>query len=572
MKKTAIKRALAVLLTVLMLLSMAACAQKSEQQTPGNSQKTEEKKNNETKTDTKTDTKTEDAQNAPEETGVTFPLKEEVTFDLMVRYDGDLEAALAKCAWWQRLYEQTNVKINFITMPSENTMGVLNAMFASEEEGDAILGGSIINEANLSLMAANGLLMPLNKFVDDVELMPNINERIFAESPATKGLMTAPDGNIYSLVKYTGLPGHYMESPIWLNKVWLDKAGLPVPKTIEELENVLIAFRDGDMNGNGDATDEIPYLVRSGDSARHFEAILGLWGMATKDNANDNYCYVENGEVIFAPGSEAYKDAMITLNKWYEEGLIWSEAFTANDETLTAKFSSNTALFGMITGSNLPAQIIDQYIILEPVAVEGYEPSWFLHPGLLGTKGMFSVTRSCENPEILMAWIDQLYSFENTVALNYGEESDGRWAMVDGKFVANTLTTDEEDRLNAEAPTFAYLILNPPSAFTIADYAERAEMPASELTGARNYGIYEKYLTDELWPRPYIAEADVTRLSELRTDIFNTVSLKKAEWITGESDVEADWDAYIASLNSMGVAEFVDILQRNYDNYLSGQN
>lgn len=561
MKKNTIKRTLAMLLAAIMLLSMAACAQKSGQQSDGEPQ-----------TSAQTNEKTETKQDAPEEAGISFPLKEEVSFDLMVKYDGDLDAALAKCAWWQRLYEQTNVKINFITMPSENTMGVLNAMFAAGEEGDAILGGSIINEANLSLMAANGLLKPLNEFIDNLELMPNLNERVLAESPATKGLMTAPDGNIYSLIKYTGLPGHYMESPIWINKVWLDKAGLEMPRTIEDLENVLIAFRDGDMNENGDTTDEIPYLVKSGDSSRHFEAILGLWGIATKDNANDNYCYVNDGKVIFAPASEAYKDAMITLNRWYEQGLIWSEAFTANDETLTAKFSSNTALFGMITVNNLPAQIIDQYVVLEPVAVDGYEPNWFLHPGLLGTKGMFSLTRSCENPEVLMAWIDQMYSFENTVAINYGEEGDGRWSMVDGKFVANTLTSDENDRLKEEAPTFGSLILNPPSAFTVADYAERAEIPEVEMTGERNYEIYKDYLTDEIWPRPYISEDDVTRLSELRTDIFNTVSLKKAEWITGESDVEADWDAYIATLNSMGVAEFIDILQRNYDNYLAGQN
>lgn len=142
----------------------------------------------------------------------------------MVKYDGDLEAELAKCAWWQRLYEETNVKVNFITMPSENTMGVLNAMFAAEEEGDAILGGSIINESNLSLMAANGLLLPMNAYIDDPEIMPNFNERVLAESPSTKGLITAPDGNIYSLPKYKAIEGNYLESPIWINKVWLDMA------------------------------------------------------------------------------------------------------------------------------------------------------------------------------------------------------------------------------------------------------------------------------------------------------------------------------------------------------------
>lgn len=560
MKQRKLTKLLAAALAGVMLLGTAAC---------GNEQKSSEVSGKET-TNQSVET-TAKGSEAVEDTGITFPLKEEMTFDIMVKYDGDLEAELKKCDWWQRLYEETNVKINFITMPSENTMGVLNAMFAAQEEGDAILGGSIINDSNLSLMAAEGLLVPLNEYVDDAEIMPNFNERVLAESPATKGLMTAPDGNIYSLVKYNAIEGNYLESPIWINKVWLDKAGLPVPTTIEELETALIAFKNGDMNGNGDATDEIPYLVRSADSARHFEAILGLWGIATKDNANDNYVYVKDGEVIFAPTTDAYKDAMITLNRWFEEGLIWQEAFTANDETLTAKFTAETASFGMITTGNIPAAIIDQYVCLYPVKVEGYEANWYTHPGLLGTKGMFSVTRSCENTDVLMKWIDLFYTFENSVAINLGEEEDGRWSMVNGKVFTESQTQDVKDKVNEEAPNFNYLILNPPNAYTSADYAERIELSEAAFVKQQNYEIYKDVMTDEIWPRPYIAQDDVTRLAELRTDIFNTVSLKKAEWITGESDVETDWESYQSSLKKMGVDELVEILQRNYDTFKEGQ-
>ncbi len=32
-----------------------------------------------------------------------------------------------------------------------------------------------------------------------------------------------------------------------------------MPETLEEFENMLCYFRDHDMNGNGDASDEIPY-------------------------------------------------------------------------------------------------------------------------------------------------------------------------------------------------------------------------------------------------------------------------------------------------------------------------
>lgn len=262
-------RILAALLTLLMVVSACGCGkQKNSETEKGNS--------------------------APTNGKIIFPLEEEMTFDIMVRYDGDLDAALNNCAFWDRLYEMTNVKINFIVLPTDGTMGAFNAMFAANKEGDAILGGSMINESDLSLMAANGLLMPMNEFVNDPEIMPNFNQRVLAESPATKAYITLPDGNIYSLPKYTALDGNFLECPLWINKNWLDQLNLPVPTTIEELETALIAFRDNDLNGNGNPNDEIPYIFLNGHTYSHMEAILGLWGLATKDGVYDNYVYIQD--------------------------------------------------------------------------------------------------------------------------------------------------------------------------------------------------------------------------------------------------------------------------------------
>ncbi|MCR5670222.1 MAG: hypothetical protein K6G10_04390, partial [Butyrivibrio sp.] len=46
---------------------------------------------------------------------------------------------------------------------------------------------------------------------------------------------------------------------LWINFTWLERLGLEVPKTTEELKEVLVAFRDMDPNGNG-LNDEIPLL------------------------------------------------------------------------------------------------------------------------------------------------------------------------------------------------------------------------------------------------------------------------------------------------------------------------
>ena len=508
---------------------------------------------------------------ATERGTISFPLEQEMTFDIMVRYDGDLDAALNNCAFWDRLHEMTNVKINFIVLPTDGTMGAFNAMFAANKEGDAILGGSMINESDLSLMAANGLLMPMNQYIDDPEIMPNFNERVLAESPATKAYITMPDGNIYSLPKYTALDGNFLECPLWINKHWLDRLSLPIPTTIEELEEALIAFRDHDMNGNGDPNDEIPYIFLNGHTYSHMEAILGLWGLATKDGINDSYVYIQDGKVQFAPTSRAYKDALTTLNRWYENDLIWSECFTGTEETFQAKVSSEIPMVGLLAAKTITAGYEDYFVQLEPVAVEGYEAEWYRHPGRLGGKGQFSLTRSCKNPEVLMHWIDLFYSLEHTVAINYGEEADGRWALNDdGKYEFFTLPANKTEELQTAAPLFYELFTNVPGAFTAKDFENKIVLSSIQAMYQESYAVYEDYMTDEFWPRPYIADSDVSRLAELRTDIFHIVTEKREAWVTGIDDIDADWNDYLRLMDKIGIDEFLDILQRNYDHYLAG--
>lgn len=44
-----------------------------------------------------------------------------------------------------------------------------------------------------------------------------------------------------------------------VNDRWLKNCGIEeYPSTLEEFKEMLIAFRDMDANGNGDATDEFP--------------------------------------------------------------------------------------------------------------------------------------------------------------------------------------------------------------------------------------------------------------------------------------------------------------------------
>lgn len=563
MKKN-IKRILAALLAAIMMLCLFGCVQND---TPSGSTSGNDSTSGTTGGDNTT-------------SGVQFPLEEEVTIQIMVKDNADRDALLEKCVLWNELYEATNVKVEFIALPEDDPLTALNGMFTAGTEGDAIFS-QFISDSDLSALAANDLLLPLNDYINDEELMPNFNGRVLAESPSTEGFVASPDGNIYCLPRYVAKEENYVEGKFYINTAWLEAVGKEVPTTLAELEDVLVAFRDGDPNGNGEK-DEIPLMLASGSLTpySHFEAFMGMYGIATKDNTNDNYVFVEDGTVNFAPTTENFKEAVKTLGDWYDKGLIWSECFTGSAETYNSIIGAEDKTYGILIHSVAPDDSGD-WVPMLPVEVEGYDTSWFYHPGRLGVKGSFCLTRSCENPEVVMAWIDLFYSFENSMRAVYGEPGyQYEWTEDGG---AHYLSVDSSvvEQMYQESPTLGYC-LGPvyqtaiTQAFTADDYANKITYEGGYVDPLASYAGFVMYkdagiLNDEIWPRPYFAAEDMTRLNELRTDIFNTVSEKKASWIAGDGDIDAEWDAYVASLEAMGVEEFVQILQKTYDNFLAAQ-
>ena len=47
---------------------------------------------------------------------------------------------------------------------------------------------------------------------------------------------------------------------------------------------------------------------------------------------------------------------------------------------------------------------------------------------------------------------------------------------------------------------------------------------------------------------------------------------RAVDFITGVSDIEAEWDEYVDTMKSMGIEEGIAIYQEAYDNYMAKLN
>ena len=119
-----------------------------------------------------------------------------------------------------------------------------------------------------------GLFMPIEDYVNDPEKMPNFNAIPDEDRAILCTAQTQADGHMYSLSAYEPETWNFTPFRMYINKAWLDALNLQVPTTTDELKDVLIAFRDGDPNGNG-IKDEIgAYGQASGGYGENVTAAL----------------------------------------------------------------------------------------------------------------------------------------------------------------------------------------------------------------------------------------------------------------------------------------------------------
>jgi putative aldouronate transport system substrate-binding protein len=338
-----------------------------------------------------------------------------------------------------------------------------------------------------------------------------------------------------------------------INKVWLDNLGLDVPKTTADLKKVLIAFRDGDPNGNG-KKDELPFgfIINDG-FAQHLKCMYGWWGMPTKNGIG-----ISDGDAYWVPTTQAYKDYILYMADLYKNGLIDPEAMTWGSDN-RAQFDAKVDApdgpkYGFIIAqrgyTGTPGK--DQFISIAPPAPAGYKPEVWVHPGRLAIKNVWFMTDSNDYPEHTMAWVDRLYTLEQSVQTAYGIAPEGV-KLVGKTWTPQDISPDRRRRIGVGGAF--------PGIFDRDDYDEGRLVldKNTQFLYDNYYDVYLPYKAKEQWVRAEFSADEQKEVDTLRTDIQTLWLSKQAQWISGVADVNAEWDAYVKQMKAMNVDRYVEL-------------
>lgn len=466
--------------------------------------------------------------------------------------------------YFQNLEEKTNVIINWNMSSTDGWAEKKSLLFGSNALPNAFYGQNILTDVDIIKYGSNGTLIPLNDLID--EHAPNF-KAILDENPQYRAVITAPDGNIYSLPTINEL-SPTTHDKWFINQTWLDKLGLEAPQTWDELKDTLIAFKENDMNDNGDTTDEIPFTFRmsSTDPLNRQQGLQSLFG--TFGQLDDIYHFVlDNGEVVYTPVTEPYKEALSAFNELYELGLLDPEAFTHDANVYVSKIQDPEKTVGMWLGWSRNATAAankDDYAPLEPLKGEDGRQLWRRVDSKVISRGSFAITEGTPNPEVLVAWIDQSYDPVTSLQISQGlvgktleETEDGKFAYMElpEGVVLDTMIHDYSPGNNGTfalmQPTIDRLILN-------ANLEERRELDA----------FYEPFNgTDEFsYPNVFFTEEEIEQISILQTDIDAFVSQKYSSWIVN-GGIDDEWDDYVGRLEAMQLQQYIDIYKAAYQRY-----
>lgn len=461
-------------------------------------------------------------------------------------------------------------------------------LFAGDNLPDLFLNAGF-TRAEAEEYANEGYFLNLNDYMD---IMPNV-KALLDENPDYKAYLTSEDGGIYYLGRLNARSNFTKRNEVFMSMKWLENLGLEEPKSLDDFYNVLVAFKEQDANGNGDPNDEIPFLFTAKYGTIYScTDVPVLWAHGIYSNTSSilgiTNLVNDDGQFYCANTTENYKDYLKFMHRLYEEELMNQDfSIISSDERDLIIDENRAGIYetGMINMDNL--ELRDT---MDPVAVNGFTSEYNPEKVVVSKRAsggsiQVAINAETEYAEEICKFLDYLCTEEGIISGANGYPGKTfEWKEVAGAQIpdhspmaeAAGYGTDESSyRINEALPwdAFALVKADTGTIYTaLANCSTKEEMYADDLYAASGInagkavsflegGLVEKMDVPDL---AYTAEEGSER-STLITDINNYHKIAYTQFINGELDIDADFDAYVAELEKIGLDRLLEIEQAAYD-------
>lgn len=507
---------------------------------------------------------------------LSFPLDEKVTITGMTSYPVGTEEEPNNRTIFKRLEDDTNVHVEWTAISSDQWGDKISLNMANVNTLTDFVFNAGFSDSDLLRYADQGVIIPVEDYID--EYMPNLST-VFEKYPEYRTMCEDENGHIWALpwIEQLGSEKTAIQTVgnnmTFINQKWLDFLGLETPTTVDEFEQVLLAFQEHsselqkEFNIDGDiipmsciVNDQDPNLLING-----FGDGIGDVDMGQHIAVNDD------GKVVCTATTDGFRDGVEWLHKLYSEGLIDPECFTQDWSTYVAKGKSHR--YGVCFSWDV-ANIdnIQDYVPL--AALKADTVSVTPQNGSFTSgfdRGRCVVTSVCSNPALVCAWLDQMYDPFQSPQNNWGTYGE------DDDFDIFELSENADGE-----PMLKHAALGDASPVEVRE-AECVGGPLAILD--EYYDVYvtcpddaqyrldwiKDYYTDDMnckyvYPKVFMSADDTEQLSTIQTDLVSYLNSSKAEFIR-DGITDATWQSYLDQVDSYGLDQYLEIYQKYFDDF-----
>jgi putative aldouronate transport system substrate-binding protein len=454
------------------------------------------------------------------------------------------------------LIEQTGIKVEFIE-PVDATALLL--YLAGGNLPDVVLGNKIFYPGGITKMHEDGLARDITDLLP--RYAPDYWDFIHSNEVYYKAIQEL-DGNHYMVSGYFRVPNSLNASWIGLvvRKEYLDKLNMSFPETPDELYQFLSRCKK-------ELGVETPFMLNRNNLENMFTggSLSSGFGLPRQD------AYHIGGKVHYGAYEPRFKDLLAWLHKLYEEKLF-DNNFAVTDEA--------TAHASVLSGRT--ALIFTQVTRMQVLTfAANYAPDFTLAalPSMTTAKGVLPMYSYADHPatmdnncflteknkdvENTLKLLNYAFTEKGNILVNFGQEGK-TFTYVNGEPVFTDFVLKNPDGLTLDGILRAYGILNFPivqdERMTRQRFPLASQIEAMEKWSNADNSKYRIINTNIL--TEYVDE-----YAALVTDINTFIAESRAQFISGALSLDRFDSYYIPTLKSMGMDRLLEILQLSYDAY-----
>ena len=543
------KRILSLLLATLMILSLAACGGTGDTTSSGSPEG-----NNTSAPDVSGN---EDV--TPQE--ATYPLTtEKKTLSVYIRDNSSgVIGDYGRVAAFQAAAERLGVELEFVHPTTGGEADQFNLMIGSGKYPDIIVWEFSTAAMGLSELIDSGILIDMDGLIR--QYAPNYL-KVLERDPSYPKEVRSDEGKYQAFYTFNvSIP--LSSGPVFREDL-LAKYGLELPKTVDEWTNVMTTLKEKDPNVSYPLTASKSYVGEV-----WFRELLPAY------NTRTEFCLGDNGQVVYGPATENFKAYLAKLAEWYNAGLIDPEFMSNDNKALNAKIADGTsAVATMAIGSGIRSITENTRPnnpdfkltgVAWPVLNAGDTSSYVLEGGVAHTSVQAAITSSCADPVLATQVLDYFYSEEGGNLISWGIEGES-YTVENGKKTFTDKIMNSPDGRSASEAILDYAL--PVYGFVNAmdnDAYIQMNITLPEQGEART--LWQSLDSGANQPKLVVAQEDADEYRMILNEVKTYVQEMYIKFITGQANLDSDWDTYMNTLNGMDLPYATECMQKAYNAY-----